>query len=51
MSWPALQIAAVHYGGSGKHLYDVTYHELYMFNWVGLHAMTCALFWKPDHTV
>ena len=34
IAWPALQIAMVQYGGAGKHLYDVTYHEFYMFKWV-----------------
>lgn len=34
MMWPVLQICAVKYAGGGKHLYDVTYHEIYMSNWV-----------------
>jgi hypothetical protein len=35
VAWPALQIAMVQYGGAGKHMYDVTYHEFYMVNWLG----------------
>ncbi|KAL8880640.1 MAG: hypothetical protein Q9192_007976 [Flavoplaca navasiana] len=31
--WPILQICAVKYSGTGKHVYDVTYHELYMSKW------------------
>lgn len=34
VAYPVLQIAIVKYGGGGKHMYDVTYHEFYMFNWV-----------------
>ena len=34
MSWPVLQICSVKLGGSGKHRYDITYHEVYMDNWV-----------------
>ncbi|KAL9622530.1 MAG: hypothetical protein Q9204_008021 [Flavoplaca sp. TL-2023a] len=33
--WPILQICAVKYSGTGKHVYDVTYHELYMGKWIG----------------
>ena len=32
--WPILQICAVKFAGGGKHMYDVTYHEIYMANWV-----------------
>ncbi|KAL9007933.1 MAG: hypothetical protein Q9173_006892 [Seirophora scorigena] len=35
MMWPVLQICAVKYAGGGKHLYDVTYHEIDMSNWIG----------------
>ncbi|KAI4113136.1 MAG: hypothetical protein LQ345_005818 [Seirophora villosa] len=38
MMWPVLQICAVKYAGGGKHLYDVTYHEIYMSNWIGSFA-------------
>ncbi|KAI4282101.1 MAG: hypothetical protein L6R38_003185 [Xanthoria sp. 2 TBL-2021] len=34
---PAL-ICGVKYSGNGKHIYDVTYHELYMNNWVCQHC-------------
>ncbi|RDW65328.1 hypothetical protein BP5796_10020 [Coleophoma crateriformis] len=31
LAWPSLQIAAVVYGGAGKHMYDVTYEEYGVF--------------------
>lgn len=34
MAWPGLQIGVVQYGGGGKHIYDVTYHEYYYFKLV-----------------
>lgn len=33
--YPALQIAMVTHGGGGKHTWDVTYAEYYIFNKVG----------------
>ncbi|KAL9593720.1 MAG: hypothetical protein Q9219_007417 [cf. Caloplaca sp. 3 TL-2023] len=33
--WPILMIVQVKTCGFGKHLYDVSYHELYMGNWIG----------------
>ncbi|KAL8955342.1 MAG: hypothetical protein Q9183_006690 [Haloplaca sp. 2 TL-2023] len=38
LSWPILNIMTVRVGGGGKHLYDVTYHELAMSNWTGTFA-------------
>lgn len=36
--WPILQIAQAKVAGAGKHVYDVSYHELYMANWIGSFA-------------
>lgn len=50
--WPCLNIAIAHYGGAGKHIYDVTYHEIYMFNWVLPSSMTGQLVPRnADHLV
>lgn len=35
LAWPTLGICAVIYGGSGHHMYDVTYHEYRMFKVIG----------------
>jgi hypothetical protein len=34
--YPAVQIAMVVYGGAGKHIYDVSYGEYYIYKWVGM---------------
>lgn len=34
VAYPALQMAMVIYGGAGKHIYDVSYAEYYMYTWV-----------------
>jgi hypothetical protein len=35
IGYTAIQIALAKYGGGGKHIYDVTYHEFYIFKMVG----------------
>ena len=54
--YPILQICMVVYGGGGKHMCDVTYHEYYIYHWlaaiaqidffvgVGLVKMSIAVF-------
>lgn len=56
VAYPACQIAMVLYGGAGQHIYDVTYHQYYMYHWiaavaqidffvcVGLIKMSIAIF-------
>ncbi|KAK5120367.1 hypothetical protein LTR85_006306 [Meristemomyces frigidus] len=34
VAYPALQIAMVNYGGAGQHIYDITYHEYYVYHWI-----------------
>ncbi|KAE9990508.1 hypothetical protein EG327_001307 [Venturia inaequalis] len=34
LAYPALQLAMVTYGGSGKHIYDCTYEEQYVFKYL-----------------
>lgn len=56
VAYPACQIAMVAHGGAGQHIYDVTYHEYYVYHWlaavaqidffvcVGLVKMSMAVF-------
>ena len=56
VAYPAIQTAMVTYGGGGQRIYDVTYHEYYIFHWlaavaqieyfvcVGLIKMSIAVF-------
>lgn len=56
IAYPALQISMVVYGGAGQHIYDITYHEYYIYHWlaaaaqidffvcVGLVKMSIAVF-------
>ena len=47
-TWPILNIALVYHGGSGRHLYDVTYHEYFIFNWVGQKTLQDSTLTAPD---
>ena len=38
--WPILGICSVIYGGSGHHMYDVTYHQFYIFKLLGVISQT-----------
>ncbi|KAL8977827.1 MAG: hypothetical protein Q9205_006454 [Flavoplaca limonia] len=35
VAWPSLGLANVVHGGVGKHMYDVTYHQYYVFKYIG----------------
>ncbi|CAO1606480.1 hypothetical protein XANCAGTX0491_009979 [Xanthoria calcicola] len=35
LTWPALGLACVTYGGDGKHMYDVTYQQYRVFKYIG----------------
>ncbi|KAF7508622.1 hypothetical protein GJ744_009014 [Endocarpon pusillum] len=41
VAYTALQIAVAQYGGCGKHLYDITYHEFYISNKLGNIGKIC----------
>lgn len=46
MTYPALQIAMVRYGGAGKHFYDITYQEYLHYKLVSEVTLIIRSHWK-----